>query len=277
MSFGFWEWKVCQHFPDKLYTLLFGVLELHSHIRFRAIKRFFQPRNRTVEIGAGIGIMSIGYYYMTKKPIIALTYTEEEFSALTSKVAKLGLDKAIIIGQDDAQVLSSLKDGWAEQILLIDVLEHVEDDLKTLQEINRSLCIEGHLIISCPTHNYPLFFGLSFDTEIGHLRHYKFEDLKCLLEKTGFEILDYIYYTNHFNSLLCKIWYTKLRRPLIKFLIFPLLNMLSILEVNQKEPFESSSIVISAFKRLDLMHMNKEEGNFEESSSTADRSQVSAY
>jgi len=41
---------------DKLagvFILLFGIPDLHAHIRFRALRRYFQCLERNVEIGAG--------------------------------------------------------------------------------------------------------------------------------------------------------------------------------------------------------------------------------
>ena len=66
MSVGWWEYKVQRSFISKIYTLLFGIGDFHTHIRFRAVKNLFQQKDRNVEIGAGSGVMSIGFYYSTK-------------------------------------------------------------------------------------------------------------------------------------------------------------------------------------------------------------------
>lgn len=183
MSFGWWEYKVPKSFPLKLYTLLFGVADLHSHIRFRAIKKLFKHKNHNVEVGAGSGIMSIGFSYATKRPIMVLAYTNTEFKQLKAKIEKLGLNYIIKVGHDDAEVINSIKEKTVEQVLLIDVLEHVHDDLKALRQINKVLTENGYLIISCPTPYYAKYFEFEFDKAIGHLRHYTLKDLKTILEK----------------------------------------------------------------------------------------------
>lgn len=194
--------------------------------------------------------MSIGFSYVTKRPIIALAYTDTEFKHLKTKIEKLGLDDIIKVGRDDAQAINSIKEKQVEQVLLIDVLEHVHDDLKALRQINKILIENGCLIISCPTPYYPKYFGLEFDKAIGHLRYYTLKNLKQLLEKNGFKILDYFYYTNSFSSLLCMIWYGRIRNEFIKFLLMPILNVLSLFfEKESKYGQQYSSLAILAIKQ----------------------------
>jgi len=84
--------------------------------------------------------MSIGFSYVTKRSIIAMAYTNEEFKRLKLKSKKLRLNKIVKVGRGDAMYIdSSIKKNSIEQVLLIDVLEHVYDDLKALKAINRIL------------------------------------------------------------------------------------------------------------------------------------------
>jgi SAM-dependent methyltransferase len=235
--------------------MLFGVLDLHSHIRFRAIKKLFQHKSRNVEVGAGSGVMSLGFYYTTKRSIIAIAYTNEEFKILENKIKKLRLDHVIKVMQGDAMYIDFLlKKCSIEQVLLIDVLEHAYDDLKALKAISNVLVPGGYLIISCPTPNYPYCFGMEFDKAIGHLRHYMFEDLKIMLEKAGFYIVDYYYYTNSISSILCMIYYCKIRNRIIRSLIMPLLNVFSfIFDKKSKKCRGHSSLAILAIKSKDII------------------------
>jgi ubiquinone/menaquinone biosynthesis C-methylase UbiE len=255
MSCGWWEYRIQSSFHMRLYTILFGVSDLHSHIRFRAIKKLFQPKSRNVEVGAGGGIMSIGFYYTAKKPIIAVVYTNEELEHLKNKTKKLKLNHIIKVMQGNAMYIDScIKRCSAEQVLLIDVLEHVDDDLKALKAINNILVTGGYLVISCPTPYYPCYFGIEFDNAIGHLRHYTLKDLKTLLDRSGFKVLDYYYYTSSTSSLLCMIYYARIRRYLYRALIMPLLNILSfIFEKKNKHCKGHSSLAILAVKSEDVL------------------------
>jgi ubiquinone/menaquinone biosynthesis C-methylase UbiE len=215
----------------------------------------FQHKNHNVEIGAGEGIMSIGFSYVTERSIIAMAYMNEEFKRLKAKIEKVRLNKIVKVGRGDATYIdSSIKKNSIEQVLLIDVLEHVYDDLKALKAINRILVERGYLIISCPTPYYPKYFGIEFDKAIGHLRHYTVKDLKTLLEQSGFKILDYYYYTNSITSLLCMIYYAHIRNKFIKALLMPILNILSLFfEKESKYGRKYSSIAILAIKSKDVV------------------------
>jgi len=198
--------------------------------------------------------MSVGFSYVTRRPITAMAYTDEEFKHLKLKIEKLGLNEIIKVGRGDAQTIDdSIKENTVEQVLLIDVLEHVYDHLKALEAINRILVKNGFLIISCPTPYYPKYFGIEFDKAIGHLRHYTLKDLKTLLEQSGFKILDYYYYTNSFSSLLCTIYYVRIRNGFIKALLMPILNILSLFfEKENKYDRKYSSLAILAIKSEDV-------------------------
>ena len=148
---------------------------------------------------------------------------------------------------------SIIKRRSIEQVLLIDVLEHVQDDLKALKAINKILVNGGYLIISCPTPNFPFYFGMEFDKSIGHLRHYTFIRLKKLLEQCEFKILDYYYYSNSVTSTLCMIYYKILKNTIMRTSLMLLLNMLGIiLEKESKHCRNCSSIAILAVKVKDV-------------------------
>lgn len=53
-----------------LYTLIFGAIDFHSHIRYRAVKKFLESSSKNVEVGAGIGLMSFQFVLNFKKPIL---------------------------------------------------------------------------------------------------------------------------------------------------------------------------------------------------------------
>jgi SAM-dependent methyltransferase len=255
-----------------LYLKLFGIPDLHAHIRFRAIKPFFQPTNRNVEIGAGGAIMSVGFSMITRKPILALTYTEEEERNCRMTIKQAGLEQLVTIGREDALKLNSIGYGVWDQVLLIDVLEHVKgDDFKVLQNINRILRPGGYLIISVPTLLFPSIFGEEFDKfawtssnkkrysgEITHhLRHYTLNKLEELLIGTGFRIIDWQYHTNPFAAKLCHIWYKHCyNHPYLRYILMPIFNLLSMSDQfssikKQREPLRSAGISLLAIKEKD--------------------------
>jgi len=86
----------------------------------------------------------------------------------------------VIIG--DATSLP-IADSSYDVVLLLDVLEHIEDDTKVLREIHRILKREGKLIFNVPED--PKLFS-SIDRYNGHFRRYSKEGLKKISREAGF-------------------------------------------------------------------------------------------
>lgn len=77
------------------------------------------------------------------------------------------------------------KDGSYGLVSAFDVLEHVEDDMAALGELNRVLDDKGFLVITVPAFNA---LWSQHDIANFHKRRYRVRDLKEKLEKMGFEI-----------------------------------------------------------------------------------------
>ncbi|OGT01258.1 MAG: type 12 methyltransferase [Gallionellales bacterium RIFCSPLOWO2_02_58_13] len=80
-------------------------------------------------------------------------------------------------------------------IVLLDVLEHVEDDRNTLRVLGSLLKPGGCLFISVPA--FPFLWSMH-DEVHHHKRRYFLSELKSKLENAGLEIA----YTSYFNTVL---------------------------------------------------------------------------
>lgn len=74
-----------------------------------------------------------------------------------------------------------------DSILCLNVLEHIKEDGKALNNLYNFLNKDGILILLVPAHNF--LFG-EIDKSIGHFRRYDKAELKQLLKRTGFKILN---------------------------------------------------------------------------------------
>jgi SAM-dependent methyltransferase len=101
-------------------------------------------------------------------------------------------------------------DNTFDEIILSEVLEHVRDDKKILNELHRVLKPHGHLIISTPyvdiveeySEQKPKLSGkkTGFDIEGGHVRNgYSFELLSKILNDTGFNVVAYCFIGKKFT------------------------------------------------------------------------------
>ena len=77
-------------------------------------------------------------------------------------------------------------------IFLLNVIEHIEDDLLAVKNCNYLLKTNGHFILLAPAYSW---LYSSFDKQLGHFRRYSLRSLKELLTKENFNVLS----GSHFN------------------------------------------------------------------------------
>ena len=99
--------------------------------------------------------------------------------------------KAVIGGLDRAPV----REESVDLVLLLDVLEHTDDDKAVLLELGRCLKKGGLLLVSVPAFNC---LWSRHDEQAGHRRRYRSRGLIGLCEGCGFEVLD----GHYFNTAL---------------------------------------------------------------------------
>jgi len=78
-----------------------------------------------------------------------------------------------------------LPNSSLDNILMLDVLEHLDDRKKSLQEIHRILSSDGHLLITVPSLTS---LWSQFDVGAGHYLRYNKRTIRKELESNGFEI-----------------------------------------------------------------------------------------
>lgn len=76
------------------------------------------------------------------------------------------------------------KDGFFDQVLALDVIEHIDEDLSAVRELCRVLKPGGHLIITVPAFQ---FLWSGHDKAVHHKRRYTRSGLIHILEMGGFE------------------------------------------------------------------------------------------
>lgn len=235
----------------RVYCGLFGVADLHSHIRWKAIKGYLDTNcERTAEIGGGWGLMSIEFAKISNRSIDCIEINPQQVTIGKTLSAEIGVQINFV--QDFLPSLTKLGKNKYNQILLIDVLEHVHADLESLIRINRLLVADGQLIISVPTPNYPKVFGEETATNIGHVRDgYTIKSLQDLLSRAGFTSINWRYHTNSLSSFLCSLWYKKHYPKAFKIALFPFFMVLTALDPIDRKT-NSCGIVIKALKVNEL-------------------------
>lgn len=85
--------------------------------------------------------------------------------------------------------------GWADVVLLLDVIEHLDDDLAALAAARRALAPGGLLMVTVPAYRW-LWSG--HDLALGHRRRYTARELAGRVERAGFRVA----HRSYFNTLL---------------------------------------------------------------------------
>jgi SAM-dependent methyltransferase len=86
-------------------------------------------------------------------------------------------------------------DGWADVVLLLDVLEHLDDEAGALGTAHRALASGGALVVTAPAYAW-LWSG--HDVALHHRRRYTARRLRQVVAKAGFRVGRVTY----FNTLL---------------------------------------------------------------------------
>ncbi len=128
-----------------------------------------------VDVGSGSGFFAISLErefpdQIKKVYLVDINYTPEEIAA----TAGTKIEKTL-------RIPAKIENGL---VIMMDVLEHLEDDLKMLQEI-KAACVgkNNYFFITVPAFT-SLWSG--HDDYLGHYRRYKIATLGSVLKKAGY-------------------------------------------------------------------------------------------
>ena len=150
--------------------------------RFRILKTyspmFVSDTNRILEIGCGSGVVLQQFERFLHKPADGC---DLNLYALR-KIEGVSGDKYVynIFDLNDTMV------GRYDTVVLLDVVEHLEDDVAFLRAATQHVRDEGHIVINVPALN-ALFSR--YDTQAGHQRRYTKRSLSTLCERSGLDVV----------------------------------------------------------------------------------------
>ena len=185
-----------ENYPETA-TERFDKANFHIRYCLSKIKKFI--KGDILEVGAGCGSFTRNYYEPSFKSITLTDTDEKNISTL----------KDIFQNKENIEVLNKSVSDIEKKfntILYLHVLEHIEEDIKEIEEATKKLAEGGYLIIMAPAHQ-KIYCNL--DKAVGHFRRYEKEFFKrnfFIFNFINFKFLDSIGYLLYY---LNKIFFKK--------------------------------------------------------------------
>lgn len=169
----------------------------YRQYQFDLIKKYIQ--GNIAEIGPGNGVSASYYINLSNK----LDLYEPTYKLFKKLQKSFRHQKKINIFNKEFKK----KRKKYNTILCLDVLEHIKDDHKQINNMYFSIKKHGFLIINVPAFQ-SLYY--QFDKDVGHYRRYRKEDFKKIFQKLKIKNIRYIYYDSIgcLLSLISKIFIT---------------------------------------------------------------------
>jgi 2-polyprenyl-3-methyl-5-hydroxy-6-metoxy-1,4-benzoquinol methylase len=152
-------------------------------LAFKFLGGQFLPEGRILEVGCGTGLLSS----LLAKAGANVVATDILINATRSVKAK-GITKSLMF---DAGQNWPFKNAAFQAVIMLDVLEHIEDDTACLHEARRVLGRGGMVVLSVPAHQ---FLFSSWDKVVGHHRRYSKSRFRRIFRAAGFQPVVFSYH-----------------------------------------------------------------------------------
>jgi SAM-dependent methyltransferase len=154
---------------------------------------------RVLDVGVGIGTMT-DFYISSAEFVLGIDIFDSQLELVKDRFKGLNFtaQKTDIAKED----ISGLRRYNFDTIIMINVLEHIEDDFAALAKLQEILTEGGRIIVFVPA--LPFLFN-GFDKASGHFRRYTKKRLKLLSDRLDMKLLK----SRYFNFLGIMPYYIK--------------------------------------------------------------------
>jgi ubiquinone/menaquinone biosynthesis C-methylase UbiE len=164
-----------------------------------ALRRFFGSATRILEVGVGTGFVLRAVRQAF--PTAELWGSDLHVEGLRYAGARLKADAALV--QVDARSMPFRE--HFDVVCAFDVIEHISDDVRVLDEMHRVLRGRGGIVLTVPQH---AFLWSPADAAAGHARRYGVRELAAKARHAGFDV---VYQTSFISLLLPVMYLSRLR------------------------------------------------------------------
>jgi ubiquinone/menaquinone biosynthesis C-methylase UbiE len=160
-----------EFFMDEKYIILKNYLYNYL-LRKYAVEKTFQNEKHDISLEVGSGISPV---VTTDNHIVY-----SDLSLLALQQLKQSLGKGMYVVADGMKL--PFKSGSFSHVISSEVLEHIEDDRRALDEIARVIKLSGVFIVTFPHRR---FYFANDDRFVQHFRRYELSDMKDRIKESG--------------------------------------------------------------------------------------------
>jgi len=183
--------------------------------------------------------------------VTAVDISKKLLNILKKRSTNLNKGKLTIVNCG-AEDLTKLGKNKFDNIISLDVLEHIKDDVKVINNMHSVMKKNGRLILAVPALT---FMWGQRDVKFSHYRRYSKKSLVKKLSENGF-VIDKIWYWNFLGALVAMVKKASgvyfdedtirtSRHPIAKIINFCLDMYLRVFENNIPLPFGLNLIVVA--------------------------------
>ena len=176
----------------KAYDKYYHVLDTFLKFIIDKLKLNITDKLNILDIGAGNGRTLLQIRDLTD-------WNSTGIEPDKTKLKTLNFFKLNIINDVFENVSNKLKNDHYDLIIISQVLEHVENPLALLKEINKKLSKNGYLWIDVPLCNKN-YFNSRINDDVGHLYFFDEITLGEILKQSNFHLVSSGSYGNKINS-----------------------------------------------------------------------------
>ena len=209
LSYSEFERKIITKYGHIIFMLFGYPLGVSSRQRANVIMKYLNPQNheKILDVGCGIGYYSFELVAKFNCQVEGIDIDKEDIE-IANEIRDL-----TECGDVNFKVQSVLKldfpDNVFDKIILSEVLEHIRNDRKALEEVHRVLKPNGYLVITVPYANVVEEYNEqkskksrieNIKIEGGHVRNgYSLEYMSEILNNVGFDIVENCYIGKKFT------------------------------------------------------------------------------
>lgn len=180
--------QMLEALPDYQLDNLEGMFNYYNWIM-----TLFAPHlgQRIMEIGAGTGTFS---RLLAAHPSVTSLVLVEPDPRLNVRLRQDFADDArvTVVPSVIEELTAGMLASWQiDSIVMVNVLEHLEDDAAVLRTLRAALPVGGKILTFSPA--FPMLFS-AFDASAGHFRRYTRKTLHSAFAKAGLEIVESCYF-----------------------------------------------------------------------------------